>query len=149
MFCGFSMGSAASGFVASHIIPAFGWRSLLLVGGALPLVLVLLLAIVLPESVRFLVCQHAPPARIAKILRRIANDTNFTNASFTVPEVASAQAESPIKALFRHNNLTGTILLWVTYFMGLVVVYMLTGWLPTLMKEAGIPMAQAAVVTGM
>ena len=149
MFCGFSLGSAASGFVASHIIPAFGWRSLLVVGGALPLVLVLLLAIVLPESVRFLVCQNAPATRIAKILRRIAKDTDFTHASFTVPEVAGAQAESSIKALFRHNNLTGTILLWITYFMGLVVVYMLTGWLPTLMKEAGIPIAQAAVVTGM
>ncbi|WP_309568773.1 aldo/keto reductase [Paraburkholderia sp. BL6669N2] len=39
--------------------------------------------------------------------------------------------------------------IWVTYFIELVVVYMLTGWLPTPMKEAGIPMAQAAVVTGM
>ena len=29
------------------------------------------------------------------------------------------------------------------------MVYLLTSWLPTLMKEAGIPMAQAAVVTGM
>ena len=149
MFCGFSLGSAASGFVASHIIPAFGWRSLLVLGGALPLALVLLLAIVLPESVRFLVCQKAPAERVAKILQRIAKEINFTNASFTVPEVIGAQNESSIKALFRHNNFTGTILLWVTYFMGLVVVYMLTGWLPTLMKEAGIPMSQAAVVTGM
>ncbi|WP_243658218.1 hypothetical protein [Paraburkholderia sp. BL9I2N2] len=31
--------------------------------------------------------------------------------------------------------------IWVIYFMGLVLVYMLTGWLPTPMKEAGIPMA--------
>ncbi|MCO4878309.1 aromatic acid/H+ symport family MFS transporter [Paraburkholderia caribensis] len=149
MFCGFSLGSASSGFVASHIIPAYGWRSLLVVGGVLPLVLVFLLIIVLPESVRFLVCKGAPAARIGKILRRISLDTDFSNAVFTVPEEIGATSESSIKALFLHNNGTGTVLLWVTYFMGLVVVYMLTGWLPTLMKEAGIPLAQAAVVTGM
>ncbi|WP_250481758.1 MFS transporter [Caballeronia sp. NCTM5] len=149
MFCGFSLGSASSGFVASHIIPAFGWRSLLIVGGALPLLLVVALVIVLPESVRFLVCKGAPAARVAKILKRISTDTDFSNTTFTVPEVVGATSESSIKALFRHNNGVGTALLWTTYFMGLVVVYMLTGWLPTLMKEAGIPLAQAAVVTGM
>lgn len=149
MFCGFSLGSASSGFVASHIIPALGWRSLLLLGGVLPLILVVLLVIVLPESVRFLVCKGAPAARVAKILRRISSDTDFTNVKFTVPEVVGAEAESSIKALFRHNNAFGTAFLWITYFMGLVVVYMLTGWLPTLMKEAGIPLAEAAVVTGM
>jgi len=149
MFCGFSLGSAASGFVASHLIPAFGWRSLLILGGVLPIILTVLLAVVLPESVRFLVCKNAPAWQIASILRRISKGTNFSNVSFTVPEIVGASAESSIKALFRHNNTLGTILLWVTYFMGLVVVYMLTGWLPTLMKEAGIPMSQASVVTGM
>ncbi len=149
MFCGFSLGSASSGFVASHIIPAFGWRSLLFVGGVLPVILVVFLAIVLPESVRFLVCKGAPAEKVARILRRISKTTDFTNVTFTVPEVVGAKAESSIKALFRHDNTTGTALLWTTYFMGLVVVYMLTGWLPTLMKEAGVPMSQAAVVTGM
>ena len=149
MFCGFTLGSASSGFVASHSIPAYGWRSLLVVGGVLPVILVVFLAIILPESVRFLVCKGAPADRVAKILRRICAKTDFTNIAFTVPEVVGAQSESSIKALFRHNNTTGTLLLWITYFMGLVVVYLLTGWLPTLMKEAGVPMAQAAVVTGM
>jgi MFS transporter, AAHS family, 4-hydroxybenzoate transporter len=149
MFAGFSLGSASSGFVASKIIPAFGWRSLLVVGGILPLVIAILLVFVLPESVRFLVCRNAPAARIAKILRRISSNADFSNARFTVPEVALSTSESSIKSLFRHDNGTGTLLLWTTYFMGLVVVYMLTGWLPTLMKDAGISMAQAAVVTGM
>lgn len=149
MFCGFSLGSASSGFVASHIIPEYGWRSLLLLGGVLPLILVVLLLLILPESVRFLVCKGAPAARVAKILRRISSNTDFTNVSFTVPEVLGAESESSIKALFRHNNGRGTVLLWITYFMGLVVVYLLTGWLPTLMKDAGIPLAEAAIVTGM
>ncbi|WP_118185851.1 MFS transporter [Paraburkholderia phosphatilytica] len=149
MFAGFSLGSASSGFVASKIIPTFGWRSLLVVGGVLPLIIGTVLIVVLPESIRFLVCRNAPPARVARILRRISSTADLSNAYFTVPEAALGSSGSSIKSLFRYDNGTGTILLWVTYFMGLVVVYMLTGWLPTLMKDAGISMAQAAVVTGM
>jgi AAHS family 4-hydroxybenzoate transporter-like MFS transporter len=151
MFCGFSFGSAASGFVASHIIPEFGWRSLLVVGGILPVILVFFLLVMLPESVHLLVCNGARGERIAKILRRISAKSDFTNATFTVPGSAGNQNPglSSIKSLFLHDNATGTLLLWMTYFMGLVVVYLLTGWLPTIMKEAGVPMAQAAVVTGM
>ena len=42
-----------------------------------------------------------------------------------------------------------TIALWVTYFMGLMVIYLLTGWLPTLMKDAGLDISTAANVTAM
>jgi AAHS family 4-hydroxybenzoate transporter-like MFS transporter len=146
--CGFSLGSASSGFVASHIIPAFGWRSLLFIGGALPIILVVLLAVVLPESVHFLVCKGAPAAPVAKILRRISK-RSFADTTFTVPDIAGSNAESSIRSLFRHDNTTGTILLWVAFFMGLVVVYLLTGWLPTLMIDAGVPVTKAAVITGM
>ena len=105
MFCGFSLGSAASGFVASHIIPAFGWRSLLVVGGALPVVLVFLLAVVLPESVRFLVCQNAPAERIAKTLRRIAKDVDFTNASLAALRARDPSAlTEPRVSLFRSSS---------------------------------------------
>ncbi|MFP3758683.1 MFS transporter, partial [Cupriavidus sp. SIMBA_020] len=39
--------------------------------------------------------------------------------------------------------------LWVTYFMGLLVIYLLTGWLPTLIKDAGLSVTVAANVTAM
>jgi len=149
MFCGFSLGSALSAFVASLLIPAFGWRSLLLLGGLLPTALALVLMIVLPESVRFLVCSNASVRRIAAILRRISRDHNFDDVTFVVPELNSATQESSIRSLFLHGNAFGTIQLWITYFMGLLIAYLLTGWLPMLMREAGVPLAQAAIVTGM
>ena len=40
-------------------------------------------------------------------------------------------------------------LLWLTYFMGLVVVYLLTSWLPTLMRETGASMERAAFIGGL
>src|ERR671933_2555030 len=57
MFCGFPLGAAFGGFLAAWMIPAFGWRSVLLGGGVVPLVLVLLLFLLLPESVRYMVAE--------------------------------------------------------------------------------------------
>src|SRR5579864_2115889 len=54
MFCGFSVGAALGGLLAAALIPQFGWRSVFVVGGIAPLLLVPVLALRLPESVRFL-----------------------------------------------------------------------------------------------
>ena len=43
MFCGFPLGSALGGFLAAWMIPNFGWRSVLILGGIAPLVLLVLL----------------------------------------------------------------------------------------------------------
>lgn len=36
MFCGFPLGAALGGFLASWMIPQFGWRSVLILGGIAP-----------------------------------------------------------------------------------------------------------------
>ena len=72
MFCGFTLGSALGGIVAAHMVPLYGWRSMLALGGALPLLLLPLLVWLLPESVRFLVLRGSTHARVERILRRIS-----------------------------------------------------------------------------
>src|ERR1700759_3076478 len=52
MFCGFPLGAAFGGFLAAWMIPQFGWRSVLMLGGIAPLVLATLMLVMLPESVR-------------------------------------------------------------------------------------------------
>ena len=151
MFCGLSIGSASAGFVASAVVPLYGWRSLLIIGGVMPLICAVFLIFILPESVRFLVCRNAPAHKIANILRRISPTTDFAHAQFVLPESVSPQikSSSPVLALFMNNNGLGTVMLWLTYFMGLIIVYMVTGWLPTMMIEAGVSVTQAAIVTGL
>src|SRR5713226_828644 len=72
MFCGFPTGAAFGGFLAAWIIPQFGWRSVLVLGGTTPLVLTVLIALLLPESVRFMVAKNQPVERIRSVLHRIA-----------------------------------------------------------------------------
>ena len=51
--------------------------------------------------------------------------------------------------LFRHGYARGTIALWLTYFMGLFVIYLLNGWLPTILRSGGLSLQQAAMMTGL
>ena len=50
---GFPLGGVIGGLVGSWIIPAYGWQSIFLVGGFLPIVLSVILAMVLPEIGEF------------------------------------------------------------------------------------------------
>lgn len=90
MFCGFPLGASCGGFLAAWMIPAFGWRSVLLLGGILPLVLVLVLLVALPESVRHMVTHRWPAARIRQVLTRIAGERAAAAEHYVLPEPAEA-----------------------------------------------------------
>lgn len=71
MFCGFNLGMAGGGFISAKLIPAFGWHSLLLIGGILPLLLAVVLLVWLPESARYLVVRNRGTDRVRKTLSPI------------------------------------------------------------------------------
>ena len=143
MFCGFTIGSASAGLAASSIVSSFGWRGLLVLGGVLPLALSPFLFALLPESPRFLASRGADPARIRAILQRMVPGADLAGAQFTRPVKA---AGSPVSQLFRGGLGFGTLLIWTTFFMSLLVFYLLSSWLPLLITSAGFSMEKAALM---
>lgn len=146
MFCGFNLGMAGGGFISAKLIPAYGWHSLLVIGGVLPLLLALVLLAWLPESARFLVVCNRGSDKVRKTLAPIAPALVAEAASFSVPEQKAVAARNVFAVIFSGTYGLGTLLLWLTYFMGLVIVYLLTSWLPTLMRDSGASMEQAAFI---
>src|SRR5580700_7921913 len=53
LFASFPGGGLIGSLIASWVIPAFGWQSLFYIGAVAPLVIAVILAIYLPESIRF------------------------------------------------------------------------------------------------
>jgi len=153
MFCGFPIGSAFGGFFAAWMIPHYGWRSLLVLGGVVPLVLAVLMLALMPESVRFMVVRGQPAERIRKVLARItdraAGATHFVLGEVSLEAAAGEPEHKGLRLVFSARYIVGTLMLWITYFMGLVIVYGLVNWMPVLFKEAGIPPAQAAVIAAL
>jgi MFS transporter, AAHS family, 4-hydroxybenzoate transporter len=143
MFCGFTIGGAFGGLAAAGIIASYGWQGVLVLGGVLPIILAVVLVFVLPESVRYLVLKGGEDARIAQILHKVDPQAALEGAHFT--GVRKVQG-SPVGQLFTHDLVAGTLLLWVTFFMSLLVYYLLTSWLPTLLSSAGQTPQSAALI---
>lgn len=145
-FCGFSAGAALGGFASAWMIPHHGWQSVLLLGGLLPLLALPLLLFKLPESVSFLVARHAAPAKIRAIMRRVAPDRISADSTFLAPPLAPRT--SSIGVVLSRDYLFGTLMLWVGYIIALFMVYLFSGWLPSLVKDVGqYSIADAAIVT--
>ena len=141
MFCGFPLGAAFGGFLAAWMIPHFGWRSVLILGGAAPLLLLVALIVLLPESVRHMVANNYPAERIRKVLARIAGDAVQGVQRFVMTESKpqpESQASSGMGVVLSREYRVGSIMLWIAYFMGLVIFYALMNWMPVLFREAGL-----------
>jgi AAHS family 4-hydroxybenzoate transporter-like MFS transporter len=144
MGCGYAVGSALGGIVASKLIPLFGWPSQFYAATAMTLVMAATLATWLPESVRFLTVRGRTREIIA-ILRRINPQLSFaTDAEFALRREGEQDASRlrPGK-LFSDGRAPITTLIWLSFFMNLLALNYLNNWLPTLTTETGLPAGEA------
>ena len=145
MFCGFTLGSAFGGIVSAQLVGVIGWHGILVLGGVLPIVLFFALLAVLPESPRWLVRRQRPQAEIRRTVSAMTGE-RYDDAEFWLDEPAATQKGS-ISQLFAGRQLTITLMLWVVFFMSLLIIYLLSSWMPTLLNHRGIDLQHASWVT--
>jgi len=146
MFSAFPLGGALGGAVSAQMIQAWGWPSLFWVGGAFPIALACLLAILLPESVKFLVVARSGPRRIALVLNRLAGRRAFRgNETFTVTR--EAQAPRSVRSIFAAHHALNTVLLWIAFAINQVALTFAITWMPLTLHRAGIPLGRAAMAS--
>ena len=133
---GFTGGAAFGGFVATALIPLYGWQAVYYFGGAIPFVIGLIMIVALPESLQFMALRRKNPAKLAHWLNQVDPSVRATaNDEFVVRE--ENKAGVPISHLFREGRAAATIIFWVVNFMNLLNLYALASWLPTVMSNAG------------
>ena len=148
MFCGFSVGAALGGFLAAALDPALRLALGLHRRRRRPLLLVPILALWLPEVVRFLALTGRANARVAELLSLINPKAAFAPATqFVVHEPHLPGL--PVLHLFREGRTLVTLLLWVVFFMSLLDLYFLANWLPTVLNDLGASVSEAAAIGSM
>jgi AAHS family 4-hydroxybenzoate transporter-like MFS transporter len=144
LWAGFPLGGVVGGLLGSRIIPAYGWQSIFLVGGVLPILLSIILAIALPESVSFLVATGKSRDRIGRTLRRIFPDVTTTGE--TRFELARESApRATVLELFASGRAAGTLLLWASFFFAFMILVTNSAWSPILLRRVGIAAEQSAL----
>ncbi len=143
MYAGMPGGSVAAAIAAIWLIPNYGWQSLYMIGGAVPVLIAILTAVALPESVEFMVKQGRPKdkTRILDIVRKITpalaadKEVEFISTEKKTPGV-------PVKYLFKNGRAMVTIFLWIAMIGSLYSMWVLTTWAPALMKKSGASVQQ-------
>lgn len=147
IYCGFSLGFVVAGAAAGSIMPAYGWRSMFLLSGAIPLVLTPLLVKFLPESLEFMVRKDSTPHRLQSTMRRLDPDI-AAGATVTMTEHETAKAgRLPVSRLFTNQWLLGTVLLWIIFAINLAEFYALQSWLPTILTRLDYPTGVVVAAT--
>ena len=146
MICGFSLGAALE--VRGARSSPFGWQSVFVVGGVVPILIAVASFFLLPESIRFLLVKGGEDERARRYLARMAPQVIIPRQlSPGVDEHQGSGGVFVVKQLFTEGRAAGTALIWVVYFMNLLNLYFLTSWLPTIISDAGIPVSTAILLT--
>lgn len=111
MYCGMPVGAALISLVASTNFGA-DWKNIFYLGGLLPIFVIPIMMMYLPESKEFLKAQ---------VVEKLEENTG----------------KALFKDLFSSQNFLRTLLIWVSYFFTLMVVYIMLSWLPSLFMELG------------
>ena len=141
LYSGFAIGSALAGLIAGRLMPAFGWSSVLWVGGAVPLLLSLAMWRWLPESPRFITLRDARDPRLPVLLGRLVEDSALpASAVFTL--AGEQLRRQPIRDLFGRGRVLSTLMIWLVLSMDVTTIGALVFWIPTLLHAAGQSAAQ-------
>jgi AAHS family 4-hydroxybenzoate transporter-like MFS transporter len=139
------VGGLIGGVVAAALLGAFGWRTLWLLGGAAPIVLIAVLLFALPESPQFQVARGTERDRIRLVatLRRMGHhvspDVVFVNRHDQGGKRASATA------LLKPEHRRDSIGIWIAFFFSLMGVFSFYSWGPTLLVDYGFDQSTASL----
>ena len=141
MWAGMALGSAINGLIGAWLLPIYGWRSLFVVGGIVPVIICLMVAMLLPESLEFLVKQGTDKAKIRKIISKIA-PALARDEEVQIYSSEQKLAGVPVKHLFIGGRAATTLLLWVAFFGTFYLIWIILAWSPTLLKQSGATVQQ-------
>ncbi len=147
-FAGFTFGAIVAGYLAAGIVPTLGWQALLITAGVISLALIPFLAWKVPESVTFLALKERSPEKIRRTLHAIAPTADVENINLGINRSEPVR-KGGIRVVLSKQFLASSILLWVCYFIGLSVTYLLANYLPLIIKNYGLTAADAGVIVAM
>lgn len=140
------IGGVLSGFLGAAVLGTLGWRALFAVGGIAATAIGLLLLFILPESPRFLA--RTGRDRDQKRLRDTLARMDIEPGSGRIVDRSETSAlRAAFRDLFGENLARDTIGLWGAFFFALMVLYMESQWMPTILTGNGYSLATASIAS--
>jgi AAHS family 4-hydroxybenzoate transporter-like MFS transporter len=144
-FTGAPLGGFLCGQAAGVLLPTLGWPSIFMIGGIAPLILVVVMALWLPESPRFLARKEKLTPREAALLQRL--EIVPTPGADHGLDLAQGNPFKPVAMLFGKGYALQTVLMWIIFFCSLMNLFLFVYWMPEVLHLTGMTPASAARAT--
>jgi MFS transporter, AAHS family, 4-hydroxybenzoate transporter len=141
MWAAFPLGGVCIGLMSSYLIPRFGWQSVLIVGGIVPLIVCTIALAGLPESLAFLATRGVATPSIRAILSRLAPDIPTTGDTRLIVDEEKLPGV-PVRHLLSGGRAVTTLLLWIACFTSFLILIFIVSWIPALLRANGLSMAE-------
>ncbi|WP_299071102.1 MFS transporter [Accumulibacter sp.] len=144
---GVTIGIALPGIATALLVPTFGWKSLLLVGGLVPLLIAAISCYFLPESLRYLLSRPDKSKELRRIARQLRPDLAIDDdVAITAPPDEGCALDRPsLSLLFRGEFRWVTPCLWLAQAAIQAASFFVLTWLPTLLQSSGESASQAGL----
>lgn len=140
---GMPLGISLAGLAARQFVPDFGWTSLLLIGGLVPLLAAFFARTIVPESPKYLAAKGEKDAEVRQIIGKLRPDLALSDtAVFAIAK--QEQVRGSAGQLFAGSLIIATPLLWLCQAANQMANFFSLTWLPTLLQSAGATTAQAS-----
>jgi AAHS family 4-hydroxybenzoate transporter-like MFS transporter len=141
---GIAFGGIVSGLLAATIVPVWGWQTMLIVAGTVSALFTFVLAVLMPESLEFLLRQDPNHPKARALIARVARGASVTIVP-PPPLVRTKTTGTPVD-LFTGGRAVATTLLWFTMTMTYVAISFDGYWMPTVVMQNGLTMQQTGFV---
>ena len=137
VFTGSPLGGFLGKQIVAELLPIYGWTSIFWMGGLMPLALIPVMMLWLPESPRFLLAKGRLNDNARRLLGRLGLDLD------TPADHVDVVRGNPVAGLFRDGLAGTTVLVWILYFANLMSLYLISYWMPTVLSLSGLAPAEA------
>jgi len=134
MYSGYSIGILCAALIAIGLLPSMGWRGVIGLG-LVPLILVPFMARLLPESIEYL--QGCGRLQEAQALAAATGEGVWREPDAGPSAESRTSWRDVVKIIFSRDYIRATACFWVALFLGLLLVYGLNTWLPSIMRKNG------------
>jgi MFS transporter, AAHS family, 4-hydroxybenzoate transporter len=147
---GMSLGSGMPAVVAAWLVPIFGWQALFVVGGIVPVVVAVIIAIALPESLLFLTYHGKHRDELARRVKELDPSLTVTaDTQFALrKQPLEGKSRGSFGDLFAGSLRMTTPLLWVMFAGTLLSMHFINSWMSVMLDQAGLSEVQTAFTNG-
>jgi MFS transporter, AAHS family, 4-hydroxybenzoate transporter len=140
----FPLGGTLAALLSAQVLPVYGWRTLFVIGGIVPIAVAILLFPFLPESPKYLATRPDRWSELIRLLRRLGHavptDATFVEAG----TVGNVKSQASMRDLFAPRFRLDTLGLCGAFFFGLMANNIGILYIPVMLTAAGFTQAVAS-----